>query len=736
MTVPITAWRRFRDRVVGLWQHPASRPDPRPASASTEPSLDGDGETIADVPSLQGAAIKKSVDKNRAGLHYVTTTLIAGGDFEGAIGFLNNKVKEARALQDHSMEGEAELLLAGVNRKIGAIGDEHSRLDRQHLDRAERAFREAGSAEGIVRSLSRQIVYFGDQHDRVNADFALWKLELLDNAKAAWLKRFSDATFAVDRAEAISALEFCMSNVGHMEDKERDHWLNECKWKLALESKQPLGETVETDTVRSSLVSALFAGRDDASETHFRQAISSIEKTRCFVSSEVKQRELSETFDPLYHAAAALADRAGRYEDAIDTLELNTSRSLLSRETIRLLWSNSKVQSFEMLKHCNQRITRQMELYLRVRGAGEWRGLQTALHRRRQAVHQIEQQLIEAAPSSRRVFRPSRWSDVRPVLGADLAIVVFSPYGAIYGLDSNGVQRLGKLDTDAFRDTCTAFSGLCANPDAGNESSLGSTSKALARMCVDPLRPFLDRKRRAMVVPYGPLWKIPLGILGDRPLAETHALAYVPNLSMAARLLNIPVCDRRVKHFVGVANPDGSLPCSEEEVAAASSHFYDSTTFTGSACEFREIMLCVGGADIVHLSCHAGTFEEFPECSWLGLGTADDPCLLFAQDIIRMPLQASLVVLAACHAGTSVERPGAEYIGLPGAFLCAGARAVMAPLWEVDDRSTARLMEAFYENLPRLAPGAALWQAQLQAMTEPEAAHPFHWAAFQMFGLP
>jgi len=65
----------------------------------------------------------------------------------------------------------------------------------------------------------------------------------------------------------------------------------------------------------------------DAVERRLDDAIGAAEDLRRRIRSEVKQRELSEAMAPLYTAKVTLADRAGRYEDALDSLELNTSRS-------------------------------------------------------------------------------------------------------------------------------------------------------------------------------------------------------------------------------------------------------------------------------------------------------------------------------------------------------------------------------------------------------------------------
>jgi CHAT domain-containing protein len=57
-------------------------------------------------------------------------------------------------------------------------------------------------------------------------------------------------------------------------------------------------------------------------------------------------------------------------------------------------------------------------------------------------------------------------------------------------------------------------------------------------------------------------------------------------------------------------------------------------------------------------------------------------------------------------------------------------------LWNVDDRSTAALMERFYSGLLRdkASPGAALRSAELALRREPQWADPTYWAAFELQG--
>jgi CHAT domain-containing protein len=74
---------------------------------------------------------------------------------------------------------------------------------------------------------------------------------------------------------------------------------------------------------------------------------------------------------------------------------------------------------------------------------------------------------------------------------------------------------------------------------------------------------------------------------------------------------------------------------------------------------------------------------------------------------------------------------------LAAAWLTAGARAVIATLWRVDDRVTAELVEDFYAALASGRTVAeALAAAQRQVRDEPGHAAPRYWAGFVLLGDP
>ncbi len=95
--------------------------------------------------------------------------------------------------------------------------------------------------------------------------------------------------------------------------------------------------------------------------------------------------------------------------------------------------------------------------------------------------------------------------------------------------------------------------------------------------------------------------------------------------------------------------------------------------------------------------------------------------ILTAEDVQAFDLRGTdLVVLSACETGLDKLENGQGVMGLQRAFQAAGARAVVASLWNVDDAATTVLMEQFYKNLwtkkmPKLE---ALRQAQLTVLND------------------
>jgi CHAT domain-containing protein len=102
---------------------------------------------------------------------------------------------------------------------------------------------------------------------------------------------------------------------------------------------------------------------------------------------------------------------------------------------------------------------------------------------------------------------------------------------------------------------------------------------------------------------------------------------------------------------------------------------------------------------------------------------------------MEIPLDADLVTLSSCRSAGARAYSGEGLVGLTWAFLQAGARRVIAGLWDVDDESTSRLMASLYGALARgVPPEDALRDAKLSLLhgSYPYK-KPYYWGPFQLY---
>lgn len=295
---------------------------------------------------------------------------------------------------------------------------------------------------------------------------------------------------------------------------------------------------------------------------------------------------------------------------------------------------------------------------------------------------------------------------------------------------------------------------LLAANDGAAIQRLGSR---LYDQLIKPAEPSLQGVRRLIIVPDGALQRVPFALLrvGDRWLVERYALALAPSATILERLRQSPSRDAS-RPLLALASPDapaghaalfdmdaralGTLTYASQEVAEAAwlMGAPASDRRTGPAATEQVLKSPDAGAyRIVHLAAHAIVDEIVPRRSAVLLtpGGTDDG-LLQVSEIANLSLSADLVVLAACrsHVGRLVRGEG--LLSLGRAFIHAGARAIVATSWTVDDRETAWLMREFYRALQNgLAPDEALQRAQRRALAAGSRhASPASWGAFLIIG--
>jgi hypothetical protein len=190
---------------------------------------------------------------------------------------------------------------------------------------------------------------------------------------------------------------------------------------------------------------------------------------------------------------------------------------------------------------------------------------------------------------------------------------------------------------------------------------------------------------------------------------------------------------RRAAKGVGAlvgGNPNGDLPYADEELKQVG-NLLRSSPISGPNATTAEIVSGMRGASIIHLATHA----RFVKGSPLDSGVVLADRALTAREVMHHPLQADLLALSACESGMTQSLGGEEFAGLAQAFLLAGAQSVLVSLWNVNDRATATLMDAFYRAwMGGSDKATALSQAMVEVRTREGWDHPYYWGAFRLIG--
>jgi CHAT domain-containing protein len=95
-------------------------------------------------------------------------------------------------------------------------------------------------------------------------------------------------------------------------------------------------------------------------------------------------------------------------------------------------------------------------------------------------------------------------------------------------------------------------------------------------------------------------------------------------------------------------------------------------------------------------------------------------------------VNADVFVLSACDTAVGREVAGEGLLGLRYAALAAGAKSVVASMWQLPDRPAAELMTAFYTHMVRdhELPASALAEATREARKQFQ--DPALWGAFDI----
>ncbi|MEM7309659.1 MAG: CHAT domain-containing protein [Planctomycetota bacterium] len=251
------------------------------------------------------------------------------------------------------------------------------------------------------------------------------------------------------------------------------------------------------------------------------------------------------------------------------------------------------------------------------------------------------------------------------------------------------------------------------------------------------------------------LGPFPFAALPDadgRPLGARKAVTHLPSVPVAVALARRPHdADTHEVDLVLLADTEPSdavrerfpalapVVLAEDELAALAEPFGTVERYLGpeaTRAVLRSELL--DRAEVLHVFTHGIYAPEEVEPAGLVLSadTPDDEGILTCADARRLAAPP-IVLLSACGAGRTSVRRGEDGVGtFAGAFLSAGARAVVLSPTDLDAGATAALTALVSRELAAGArPAEALRRACAELHQRPEYRHPSFYAPLRVVGL-
>jgi CHAT domain-containing protein len=287
-----------------------------------------------------------------------------------------------------------------------------------------------------------------------------------------------------------------------------------------------------------------------------------------------------------------------------------------------------------------------------------------------------------------------------------------------------GVFRLLQFQLSKFRLGKKYTQRLAPTLMAATESHL----KGLYALLLAPVRNCL-RGSRLVIVPHGFLHYLPFHCLldGKRFLVDDFAISYSPSASVFYLCCMRGNKPQQESIVLGV--PDRRAPLILKEADSVASVLPNARLFLGGKVTRDVFRDYAAKCRFLHIATHGLFRQDNPMFSSIRLGKSE--MNLF--DLYQLRLTSELVTLSGCGTGLNVVVGGDEILGLVRGLLYAGTEAVLATLWDVNDRSTAEFMKLFYREFLATSDKARAMQQAMRALRH-QFPHPYFWAPFVLIG--
>jgi CHAT domain-containing protein/Flp pilus assembly protein TadD len=293
---------------------------------------------------------------------------------------------------------------------------------------------------------------------------------------------------------------------------------------------------------------------------------------------------------------------------------------------------------------------------------------------------------------------------------------------------------------------------------------------------IEPIAHRLPGVRTLLVVPDGPISRLPLhvlvtdapvpGAVAQKPkwLLERYAIVTWPSETSLVAVRSTKARGGLSRSFIGFGDPVLPSPRAGEGSSTAVESLAALVPLPETERELHALATAVGGGQqnvflrdratkvvltklpledvaTIAFATHGLTAAESgilrEPALVLSAPSPEDwrASLLTASEIAELRLGAEWVILSACNTASGREGNQEPLSGLARSFFYAGARALLVSHWRVESVSAVRITTSMMNAYSRGADKAvALQQAMLLLMQDKRRAHPAFWAPFVVVG--
>jgi len=294
--------------------------------------------------------------------------------------------------------------------------------------------------------------------------------------------------------------------------------------------------------------------------------------------------------------------------------------------------------------------------------------------------------------------QPLTWNTIADLVaqtGPDTAVVsmfMTNSRALMFVMRDGAAPQVAQIDIDraGWLDVVDRFDAEVRRGDGPGTETWHERLTPLLRSAI----PYVDGAERVVLAPTGWSLQLPWAAVARRagwrtPDGRSMPIVTVESLALMSRLLARPRTAGRSAVVIG--NPTGDLPHAEAEARAVAA-VLGVEPLIGRSATKAAVIAGMRTGSIAHIAGHASLATGAPLDSAIVLADGR----LTAREIMAERLRLELIVLSACETGAAESLGGYEYAGLTQSFQLAGARAVIASLWKVDDPATARLINGLY----------------------------------------